>query len=130
MSYVCYKRNGLAMPHRIMDWLVKFGELSQISLKLSSSTVIFPTRLDLLWPSFVSWWMWFNGSSTKALVSFSHECILLPSYVYNMHQDTKSARLIAVCKRTLTRWSTPNHEPLLDYKISEALTGFEPTTFG
>ena len=27
--------------------------------------------------------------------------ILLPSYVYNMHQDTKSARLIAVCKRTL-----------------------------
>ena len=22
-------------------------------------------------------------------------------YVYNMHQDTKSARLIAVCKRTL-----------------------------
>ena len=26
---------------------------------------------------------------------------LLPSFVYNMHQDTKSARLIAVCKRTL-----------------------------
>ena len=32
-------------------------------------------------------------------MSFSDECILLPSYVYNMHQDTKSARLIAVCKR-------------------------------
>ena len=32
--------------------------------------------------------------------SFSHECILLPSYVYNMYQDTKLARLIAVCKRT------------------------------
>ena len=27
---------------------------------------------------------------------------LLPSCVYNMHQDTKSARLIAVCKRTFT----------------------------
>ena len=27
---------------------------------------------------------------------------LLPSYVYNIHQDTKSPRLIAVCKRTLT----------------------------
>ena len=39
-----------------------------------------------------------NPRSTS---SFSHECILLPSYVYNMHQDTKSARLIAVCKRTL-----------------------------
>ena len=26
---------------------------------------------------------------------------LLPSFVYNMHQDTKSARLIAVCKRSL-----------------------------
>ena len=29
--------------------------------------------------------------------------VLLPSHVYNMHQDTKSARLIVVCKRTLTR---------------------------
>ena len=27
---------------------------------------------------------------------------LLPSFVYNIHQDTKSARLIAVCKRTFT----------------------------
>ena len=34
--------------------------------------------------------------------SFSDECILLPLYVYNNHQDTKSARLIAECKRTLT----------------------------
>ena len=25
--------------------------------------------------------------------SFSHECILLPSYVFNMHQDTKSVQL-------------------------------------
>ena len=47
---------------------------------------------------FVFWWMWFNGLSTKSTMSFSHECILLPSYVYNMHQDTKSAQLIAVCK--------------------------------
>ena len=38
----------------------------------------------------------------KYIVSFSHECILLPSYVYNMHQDTKSTQLIAVCKRTDT----------------------------
>ena len=49
---------------------------------------------------FVSWWMWFNGSTTKATAEFSHECILLPSYIYNMHQDTKSARLIALCKRS------------------------------
>ena len=48
---------------------------------------------------FVSWWMWFNGSPTKVQ---RHECILLPSYLYNMHQDTKSARLIAVCKRTFS----------------------------
>ena len=26
--------------------------------------------------------------------------VLLPSHVYNMRQDMKSARLIAVCKRT------------------------------
>ena len=31
----------------------------------------------------------------------SHEYILLPYYAYNMHQDTKSARLIAVCKSYL-----------------------------
>ena len=31
----------------------------------------------------------------------THKSISLPSYVYNMHQDTKSARLIAVCKRSL-----------------------------
>ena len=43
----------------------------------------------------------------ESMASFSHECILLPLYVYNnsysynMHQDRKSARLIAVCKRTL-----------------------------
>ena len=45
--------------------------------------------------------MWFNGSPTKATVLFSHECILLPSYVHNIHQDTKSARLIVVCKRSV-----------------------------
>ena len=45
---------------------------------------------------FVSWWMWFNGSQTKAQRHFCHEVVLLHSYVYNMHQDTKSARLIAV----------------------------------
>ena len=27
---------------------------------------------------------------------------LLPLYGYNMHQDKKSSRLIAVCKRSLT----------------------------
>ena len=32
-------------------------------------------------------------------MDFSHECILL-FYVYNMHQDMKSARLIAVYKRS------------------------------
>ena len=51
---------------------------------------------------FVSWWMWFNGWPNESTASwFSRECILLPSYVYNMLQDTKSARLIAVCKRSL-----------------------------
>ena len=57
------------------------------------------------WADFVSWWMWFNGSPTKAHRHFltSHECILLPFYVYNMHQDTRSARLIAVCKRTFSQ---------------------------
>ena len=31
-------------------------------------------------------------------IVFSHEYILLPLYVYNMHQDMKSAWLIAVYK--------------------------------
>ena len=47
-----------------------------------------------------SWRMWFSDSPTKVQRHFLHESILLLSYVYNMHQDTKSARLIAVCKRT------------------------------
>ena len=39
----------------------------------------------------------------KSTSSFSHECILLPLYLYNIHQDTKSVRLIAVCNwRTCT----------------------------
>ena len=44
-------------------------------------------------------------------------------YVYNMHQDTKSARLIVVCKRTLTR-----HGDLLQvttaYKALQMFVGF------
>ena len=41
----------------------------------------------------MSWWMRFNGSATK-VVSFSHECILLPFIcIHNMHQDTKSVAL-------------------------------------
>ena len=41
-------------------------------------------------------------------IVFSHEYILLPSYVYNMHQDTKSTWLIAVCKRSFSSnyWSS------------------------
>ena len=48
---------------------------------------------------FVSWWMWFNGSHTKAQRHFVTNAFCYPSYVYNMHQDTKSARLIAVFKQ-------------------------------
>ena len=40
---------------------------------------------------FVSWWMWFNRLTTKVQLHFRTECILLPMYVHNMHQDTKSA---------------------------------------
>ena len=39
---------------------------------------------------FVSWWMWFNRLTTKLQRHFLTECILLPLYVYNMHQDTNS----------------------------------------
>ena len=37
---------------------------------------------------------------------------MLPSYVYNMHQDTKSARLIVVCKRSFTQQPVPINERL------------------
>ena len=52
---------------------------------------------------FISWWMWFNRLAMKELRHFLTKCILLPLYVYtcNMHQDTKSARLIAMCKCSL-----------------------------
>ena len=65
-------------------------------LKLRLHTAI--NRAD-----FVSWWMWFNRLTTKVQRHFLTECILLPSYVYNMHQDTKLARLIGVCKRTFSQ---------------------------
>ena len=58
----------------------------------------------------------------KRTSSFSHECILLPSYVYNMHQDTKSARLIVVCKRTF-KHAAPSCIILLemDFRVLSAL---------
>ena len=37
----------------------------------------------------------------KCTASFSHEHILLSSYVAKMHEDTKSDRLIAMRKHTL-----------------------------
>ena len=47
--------------------------------------------------------MWFNSSPTKVQRHFlTMMLILLPSYVYNMHLDTKSTRLTAVCKRSFT----------------------------
>ena len=54
---------------------------------------------------FVSWWMWFTiyRLTTKVHRHFLTECILLPLYVYNMHQDTKSTWLIAVCKHSFNR---------------------------
>ena len=42
------------------------------------------------------------GYPRKYSSHFLTECILLPLYVYNMHQDTKSARLIAVCNRSFS----------------------------
>ena len=43
------------------------------------------------------------ASPTKVHRHFLTIALLLPSYVYNMRQDTKSARLIAVCKRSFTK---------------------------
>ena len=75
------------------------SRLCKRALKLRLHTAI--NRAD-----FVSWWMWFNGTPTKVQGNFLTNAfcsvILLHSYLYNMHQDTKSARLIAVCKRTLS----------------------------
>ena len=73
---------------------------------------------------FVSWWMWFNGSSTKAQCHFLTNAILLPSYVYNMHQDTKSARLIAVCKHSFKQNKSPTNIVRRPVQIS-CLNAFE-----
>ena len=53
---------------------------------------------------FVSWWMWFNGSHTEVQRHFLTDAFCYLLYVYNIHQDTKSARLIAVCKRSIKGW--------------------------
>ena len=45
---------------------------------------------------FVSWWMWFNGSHTEIQRHF-----LTNAFCYL--RTSKSARIIAVCKRTLIR---------------------------
>ena len=68
--------------------LVYYPNTHKRSLNVRLHTVI--NRADFVW---------FTYESTA---SFSHQCILLPLYGYNMHQDTKSSRLIAVCKRSLT----------------------------
>ena len=51
----------------------------------------------------------------KYIVIFSRT----PSYVYNMHQDTKSARLIALCKRTLTLFKFYSSQKLYSSQKSE-----------
>ena len=48
-------------------------------------------------------WLYLYSESSS-----SHECILLPSCIYNMHQDTKSARLMAVSKRSSRRTNMHN----------------------
>ena len=48
--------------------------------------------LDHLWQSHIN--QYFRDLTTK-----SHFVTFVRIYIYNMHQDTKSARLIAVCKR-------------------------------
>ena len=65
---------------------------------------------------------WFTNKST---VEFSHKCILLPSYVYNMHQDTKSARLIAVCKRSFNLYSVVLFSITVTSELELASLGWE-----
>ena len=52
-------------------------------------------------------------------ISYPGECDLMVHsrmhfvtfvYIYNMHQDTKSARLIAVCKRTFNKSRSTTNE--------------------
>ena len=50
--------------------------------------------------------MWFNGSPTKVHRRFLTNAFCYLRTLYNMYQDTKSARLIAVCKRSF-KMSTP-----------------------
>ena len=54
-----------------------------------------------------------NTPEKNSTASFSDQCILLPLYVYNIHQDTKSARLIAV-SRTYLNNSNITHNALFN----------------
>ena len=54
-----------------------------------------------------------NTPEKNSTASFSDQCILLPLYVYNIHQDTKSARLIAV-SRTYLNNSYITHNALFN----------------
>ena len=49
-------------------------------------------------------WSHLNGYPRKHIVIFSRMHFVTFIRVYNMHQDTKSARIIAVCKRTFTEF--------------------------
>ena len=75
-----------------------FREYHDGRIKLRLHTAI--NRAD-----FVSLRMWFNGLPTKAYCHFLTNAFCYLVRVHNMHQDTKSARLIAVCKRTLVKTS-------------------------
>ena len=87
-SFYTYTRNTCTQHP-----LARFPNLFSVMVRLHAAI----NRAD-----FVSRWMWFNGSHTEIrTASFSEECISLHLYVYKIHQDTKSTRLIALCKRTL-----------------------------
>ena len=86
---------------KTFDWFCTFSELNFSSAySMESVRILLKLRLHtaINWTDFLSLWMRFNSTSIhESTASFSYECTLLPSYVlYNIHQDTTSAWLIAV----------------------------------
>ena len=87
---VLVKKNWNRNPIPInTSWIALMQPLSYVYTLRLIGPISYPGKCDLM----------IHTRKHSVIFSRMH---LLPSFAYNMHQDTKSARLIAVCKRTFT----------------------------
>ena len=89
--------NSANMSLVITVWLFLATTNPHMSKRLAAALKLRLPTLRLIGPISYPGECDFNGSPTKVQRRFLTNAFFLPSYVYNMHQDTKSARSIAQC---------------------------------